>query len=634
MRNKKSNDIMVRAIIIGIIFVPVHSYLISQLEIIFYRGGTSASPIFWTTICNLFLLIAINSILKKFFPKYQLHQQELLLVYIMTNISTCIIGHDMLQILVPMMGHAFWFATPENEWQDLFWPHIPDWLVVSDKAALRGYYYGETSFYRLENLLAWLGPVLWWCGFVIVLIFVMTCINLIFRKQWTENEKLSYPMIQLPLQMTNPISRLFQNKAMWIGFAIIGVINCINSIHVLYPSLPTIPYWTQNYGHLLTEKPWNAMRVLFVGLNPDMLVLGFLIPEDLCFSLWFFHWFWKAQLILGSMIGWRSLPGFPYGREQASGAYFAVGIVLLYTNRRHLFRIIRHIFLMAKVDDETEPMRYRYSALGAVFGFFLIVLFCYYGGMSAWVSVPFFALYFVIQIAITRMRAELGTPVHDLHYSGPDEIIVRTVGTRRLGNGTLTMFSLFWFINRAYRSNVMVFEMEGFKMAERTKINGKTLLIALLLTAIVGSLSAFWASLHQGYNTGMQIRAFYPAIGAFGREPWFRLQTWMQSRSNANVPGTAFMFGGFFFTIFLAIMRLKFLWWRFHPAGYAVSNSWNMEVLWSPLFFGWLAKIIIMRAGGLRLYRRSIPFFLGLMLGHFITRGTWTIIGVIINQPM
>ena len=435
-------------------------------------------------------------------------------------------------------------------------------------------------------------------------------------------------------QTTSPVSKLFHNKIMWIGFSIIAVINSINSIHTLFPPMPQIPYWTKNYAHLLTDKPWNAIHLLFVGFNPDMLGLGFLIPTDLCFSLWFFHWFWKAQQVFGSAVGWRSLPAFPYGREQASGAYVAIGIILLYVNRRHLFQVANQIFRAVKTDNGTEPIGYRYSALGIVLGFAILILFCYYGGMSIWVSIPFFALYFIIQTAITRMRAELGTPVHDLHYSGPDEIIVRTVGTRHLGNNTLTMFSLFWFINRAYRSNVMVHEMEGFKMAERAKINTKSLLIAMLLTAAVGSLTAFWSLLHQGYNTGMQIRAFYPAVGAFGREPWHRLQMWMQNRSTINVPGTMFMIGGFIFTIFLAIMRGKFLWWIFHPAGYAVSNSYNMEVLWSPLFFGWLAKTIILRFGGLRLYRKSVPFFLGLIMGHFISRGTWVILGVILNQPI
>ena len=69
------------------------------------------------------------------------------------------------------------------------------------------------------------------------------------------------------------------------------------------------------------------------------------------------------------------------------------------------------------------------------------------------------------------MRAELGTPVHDLHYSGPDEILTRTIGTRKLGRGNLVMFSMFWFINRAYRSHPMPHQLEGFKMAERTRMN-------------------------------------------------------------------------------------------------------------------------------------------------------------------
>jgi hypothetical protein len=625
---------MIRALIIGIIFVPVHSYIIVKLEIILYRGGTSASPIFWTTIYNLLLLIAVNFILSKLIPRIRLSQQELLIIYLMTNISTCLIGHDMLQILVPMMGHAFWFATPENEWQDLFWSYIPRWLVVSDKKVLQGYYYGDSSLYKPENLLIWIKPVLWWCGFVCVLVFIMTCLNLIFRKQWTEEEKLSYPIIQLPLQMTNPATRLFRNKAMWTGFAIIGFINCLNGFHAIYPSVPYIAYWVQNYAYLLTEKPWNTISFLFIGLTPEMVSLGFLIPEDLCFSLWFFHWFWKAQQVLGNAMGWRSLPAFPYGREQASGAYIAIGIILLYVNRHHLINIIKHVFRIARINDKTEPISYRYSMLGVLIGFVLLSAFCYYGGMSIRVTLPFFILYFIIQIAITRMRAELGTPAHDLHYSGPDEIIVRTMGTRNLGNGTLTMFSLFWFINRAYRSNIMAHEMEGFKMAERTKINTRVLLFAILLTTVVGSFTAFWSMLHQGYNTGMQIKAPFPAIGAFGSEPWNRLQMWMTNRTTTDVPGTTFMFGGFLFTIFLAIMRVRFIWWRFHPAGYAVSNSFNMEVFWSPLFFGWLAKVIIMRFGGLKLYRKSVPFFLGLMLGHFITSGTWTVIGIIINYPI
>ena len=36
----------------------------------------------------------------------------------------------------------------------------------------------------------------------------------------------------------------------------------------------------------------------------------------------------------------------------------------------------------------------------------------------------FFLLYFLISLGITRMRAELGAPVHDIHYTGPEQIMV------------------------------------------------------------------------------------------------------------------------------------------------------------------------------------------------------------------
>jgi len=92
-------------------------------------------------------------------PSQALSQQELLVVYMMVNISSGIVGHDMMQILVPSLGHAFQFATVENEWKVLFWHEIPPWLIVSDKQVLKGYYQGDSSFYIQPHLLGWIGPI-------------------------------------------------------------------------------------------------------------------------------------------------------------------------------------------------------------------------------------------------------------------------------------------------------------------------------------------------------------------------------------------------------------------------------------------------------------------------------------------
>ena len=49
-------------------------------------------------------------------------------------------------------------------------------------------------------------------------VFGMLCINVLVRRPWTEAEKLSYPIIQLPLQMTDAsvVSPFESNDVDWI----------------------------------------------------------------------------------------------------------------------------------------------------------------------------------------------------------------------------------------------------------------------------------------------------------------------------------------------------------------------------------------------------------------------------------
>ena len=57
---------------------------------------------------------------------------------------------------------------------------------------------------------------------------------------------------------------------------------------------------------------------------------------------------------------------------------------------------------------------------GLVGGLLALVAFSVVLGLAWWLAVLFFLIYLGLALAITRMRAELGTPVHDLHFTGPD----------------------------------------------------------------------------------------------------------------------------------------------------------------------------------------------------------------------
>ena len=116
-------------------------------------------------------------------------------------------------------------------------------------------------------------------------------------------------------------------------------------------------------------------------------------------------------------------------------------------------------------------MRYRTAAIGVLIGFILIMAFCLKAGMSLWFAILFFALYFAMSVTITRIRAELGPPAHDLYNAGPDLLLTDALGTRRIGNRNLSVMSLFFWLNHlSYRAHPMPHQLEGLKLAHQTPL--------------------------------------------------------------------------------------------------------------------------------------------------------------------
>ena len=48
--------------------------------------------------------------------------------------------------------------------------------------------------------------------------------------------------------------------------------------------------------------------------------------------------------------------------------------------------------------------------------------------------------------------------------------------------------------------------------------------------------------------------------------------------------------------------------------------------MWFSVFIAWILKSLILKYGGLSLFNRLKPFFLGLILGEAVVAGTWVII--------
>ena len=268
--------------------------------------------------------------------------------------------------------------------------------------------------------------------------------------------------------------------------------------------------------------------------------------------------------------------------------------------------------------------RYTFAMLGI--GLAYLIIFCHQAGMSLWVILIFFAMYFAISTAIARIRAEVGSPVHDLHFIGPDEIIPKIFGARRLGGANLTILSYLYWFNRAYRSHPMPHQLEGLKLAQRARIDGKRVILAMVLAIVVGTAAGYWARLHACYGYGSETYA--------GSETFNRLQGWLYSHPPPDWASVSFIAVGLLSALVLMIMRMQLIWWPLHPAGFAVSGSWSMGIFWFSLLVSWSVKILLLRLGGLKAYRQAVPFFLGLILGGFVIGSCWSILGIILQRPM
>lgn len=591
------------------------------------QGYPTTISLYFNVIFCIFIFTGANLALARVLPRFAFQQGELLTIYVMLAIASSLAGHDVLRVLIPMIPYAFWYATPENDWAYLFHRYIPDWIVVKDKTFLTEYYRGEASLYRWEVIEGWITTTLTWGGFLCALVFVMVFINTLVRKQWTEHEKLSYPIIQLPLELTNVgKTNLLTNRVMWLGFGIAGAIDILNGLHYLFPTVPSLGGRLYDLRPFFTQKPWSAIGWTPVAVFPFAVGLAFFIPLDLSFSCWFFYLFWKVERIFGDALGIRGLPNFPFTDEQSFGAYIGLFVIAIIATRKHLAQVARKIFRPQEGNDSDEPMSYRGMIICLIGSLMFIAIFCNAAGMSVWAIAVFFGIYYAISTAVTRMRAELGSPVHDLHFIGPDEMMPRIFGTRLLGPRNLTMLAYLFSFNRAYRGHPMPHILEGFKLAERTRISNRRLLIAMCVAIVIGTFASFWAFYHISYIEG--------ARDWFAGRPFNRLQNWLTSPKVPDVPAIVAMCVGFLITGFLMIMRIRLFWWPFHPAGFAISSSWSMNVFWFSIFVSSVIKWIILKQGGMNLHRKLIPFFLGLILGEFIVGGVWSLIGIMLDKPM
>lgn len=629
-----------RAILIGALLIPIATYFGTYVYVVVQALLWGQTSLLRGPIFILFLLTMANLAFRKVARRAGLQPSEMLIIYTMIAISVCVSGFGQVQWLVNILPAGGYFPNNSNHY-DRFLFYIPPYLVPHDPQVIYAFYNGHSSLYRPEVLRDWATPVAVWSLFLFGLCWVTLCLTSLVRRQWTDEEKLTFPLVYLPLEMAQGgagHTPFYRNRLMWAAFLIAGVLESVDYLNFLFPAVPYIAIkpTTWHLSDYATTRPWNAMGLFTLAFYPFAIGIGFILSREVSFSCWFFYLLTKVELVATSAAGLAEggpRSGYaqpPFLGEQGVGAWLTLGAFLLWRARVPIGNAVRATWdktLAAQTDDPDAPLSPRAAFWGGLAGIVLLTAFLTVAGLPLWVSLLFWAIYFLFLIVLSRIFAEAGAgwawgPLVNVHTT-----VMDITGINGLDARSLTLFGyLDWFDNEL-RDTAMPHQLEGMKLAQETRTPRRQLLWALLIAAAISTVAAFWAHLSMYYEFGAASAKVRPALQGLGLGHLKEIDNWLRNPRLPDGGALGGMAAGGTVVLAMAEMRQRFVWWPLHPIGYALAGTQSMEYMWCPFFLAWLAKSAVLRYGGVGLYRQALPFFLGLILGDYIVPTLWGLWG-------
>ena len=638
-----------RAVVIGLSLVVLLSIVVPYTHLVIRGSELSANHLPAGAVMILvFLSAVVNPWLKRRCPRASLSSSELIVVYIIMLVASAIPGRAFLAHVYTVPAGAKYYATPDNKWPTMIHPLLKPWVWTNDEQAVTKLFEGLEPGESIPWL-TWAPQIVSWGVFFFLLSMAYLCLSVILRRQWMEAEKLTFPLTQIPLAVVGSDERagapgLFRERLMWAGFGAVCALHGLNSLHEYFPFLPSI-----RLTHILVigdikTLPWSAVANTKIFFYPSVVGISYFLGSEVSASLWVFYLFNKFMNLMLAVFGftdagrgiWSAHTPLQFFRNQEVGAYFALAAVVFLDLRRRLKAAFRGA---ASAADMAEVRLLRKAAVGLAATTGLLLIWDALAGMEMLFALLSLIIYYVMGIGIARLVGASG--VFFAAWSAewlPSDALTQLFGPPNLTPATRAQIYMqqALFINDR-RTIAMPFFMDSLRLGEVEGLPFRRLAWAMVGSVVVAmavsSVFGLWL-FHQHGAINMR------------EEVGRGIPTWAMNRLKSNLEVTSgpeagsdtfalgCMGGGAAFMTFLMFMHRTFGWWKLSPVGYLMGRSHALGRIWLSVFIGWLANGLILRYGGLRLYRRLMPFFIGLILGEFFSVVLWLGVDSIIGKAL
>ncbi|NKB69350.1 MAG: hypothetical protein GKR89_19945 [Candidatus Latescibacteria bacterium] len=640
MASSSTSPFTLKGILVGALF----SFLMgvgAPYAVIMLQGSfmaiNSSSP---GAIFLFFVLVFfINGFLFFIRRQFALSRADLVMIYIMLLIASAVPTQAFVGYLIPVISGLYYYATPENNWAEIFFPYVTEWLAPQDYKAVKDLHEGLPPGEAIPWG-AWQETLGFWYVFFLVLSFMMICMSVILHRQWSRHERLAYPMVQLPMQMLEeregPLGRLrpfFRSRAMWCGFAVPFCLFGLTGINHYIPLVPDVPFFLGSFRLFrdTTYLPF-AFSYAWVGFF-------YLVDLNITFSIWFFFLLSKVQEGAFSMVGIASteqLSLYSFSQtadltHQSMGACVVFVLYTLWVGRQHLRDVWRKAWSGDEgVDDGDEVLPYRVAVFGFAASLLFIGAWLWASGIPLLVLPMFLASCLIFYILVSRVVAAAGVATARSPMVAAF-VVISGLGTSVIGAKGLVALTFTYIWQSEMRLFPMIACANSLKLAELIPGPKRRLFWAMVVALLCSLAGATWIiltlcyehggiNLHPFFMTSQAVRTFRDMAQPLLNPTPPDMRGWMFTGVGGLIEGVL-MWG-----------QHRFYWWRLHPLGYVISVGWLTGQIWFSVFVSWLLKLLIMKYGGARLFARAKPFFLGLILGEATAGGFWLVVDWILGE--
>ena len=353
-----------KVVVAGLLLIVASDYYINWSTVILRASKNNKALFPMGLFFPFVMLVGVNLLLRWVKPRWALNRGQLCVALGMGLIGSLFPFYGLASYVVGTIAAPYYFATPENGWAELLHPNMVSWLIMNNEDKAVTYFYDGLPPGQPIPWRAWAVPVFWWMTFVAAAACVALCLMVILRKQWVENERLEFPLMEVGMQVaqvdkSNGGTPALLNQPLfrvgfWVGiFAVFW--NIISYFYPLIPGLPTTHTEGQWFSWLEGAKPfWVQISIYVIGF-------AYFARVETLFSFWLFFLFTEIEVATFDRLGIAAGHGGGEAvRSQNFGVLCAYVVFGLWMARGHLKAVFRKVFKNASdVDDSREAMSYR-----------------------------------------------------------------------------------------------------------------------------------------------------------------------------------------------------------------------------------------------------------------------------------